>query len=186
MTCRSDMDMNSKLWIARDEDGSLFLYRLKPRLHSNDKKFVVSDDAPTIAGEFLVIDDELFPELTFENSPQLVEVKLANGVDVLITPTGFDDFWNLYDKRVGKQKCIKLWGRMTLAEQKACMEYIPLYKQAQPDKQYRKNPETFLRNKSWNDEIIVGNHKDAERSHRLAESASLVAKYTGGGGQDKG
>lgn len=184
MTCRSDMDMNSKLWIARDEDGSLFLYRLKPRLpllDSKEKKFVVSDETQSIVGEFMEIDSDLFPELTFENSPQLVEFKLANDVDVLVTPTGFDDFWNLYDKRVGKQKCIKLWGRMTLEEQKVCMNYIPLYKQAQPDKQYRKNPETFLRNKSWNDEIIVGNHKDAERSQRLAESASLVAKYTGGG-----
>lgn len=174
--------MNYKLWIARDEDGSLFLYRLKPRLpllDSKEKKFVVSDETQSIVGEFMEIDSDLFPELTFENSPQLVNFMLAGNDDVLITPTSFDDFWELYDKRVGKQKCIKLWGKLTLSEQAECMKYIPLYKQAQPDKQFRKNPETFLRNKSWNDEIIIGNNKDAERSQRLAEAASLVAKYTG-------
>ena len=37
------------------------------------------------------------------------------------------------------------------------MNYIELYKQSQPDKQFRKNPETFLNNKSWNDEIINTN-----------------------------
>ena len=66
----------------------------------------------------------------------------------------FDDFWNLYDKKVGKPKCISLWQKLTKTERKSCMQYIPLYKQAQPDKQFRKNPETFLRNKSWNDELI--------------------------------
>ena len=34
------------------------------------------------------------------------------------------------------------------------MQYIPKYKIAQPEKQYRKNPETFLDNEGWNDEVI--------------------------------
>ena len=33
-------------------------------------------------------------------------------------------------------------------------EYIPQYKLAQPNKKYRKNPDTFLNGKSWNDELI--------------------------------
>lgn len=68
--------------------------------------------------------------------------------------TGFDTFWAAYDKKVGRPKCEKLWEKLTIKEKKDCLDYIPLYKQAQPDKQYRKNPETFLRNKSWNDELI--------------------------------
>ena len=41
------------------------------------------------------------------------------------------------------------------------MSYIPQYKQCQPDKKYRKNPETFLNQKAWNDELIFdyGNRK---------------------------
>lgn len=67
----------------------------------------------------------------------------------------FEWFWNDYDKKVGdKQKLKKKWHKLTDEERQNAMNYIDLYKQAVPDKQFRKNPETFLNNKSWNDEII--------------------------------
>lgn len=67
----------------------------------------------------------------------------------------FDWFWNEYDKKVGnKTKLMKAWHKLTDEERQNAMNYIDLYKQSQPDKQFRKNPETFLNNKSWNDEII--------------------------------
>ena len=85
-------------------------------------------------------------------------IPLSTIIDTDVEVNGFDFFWNAYEKKVGRPKCEKLWAKLTLAEKKACLDYIPLYKQAQPDKQYRKNPETFLRNKSWNDEIIPHNN----------------------------
>ena len=67
----------------------------------------------------------------------------------------FEWFWNDYDKKVGdKQKLKKKWNKLTDIERQNAMNYIDLYKQSVPDKQFRKNPETFLNNKSWNDEII--------------------------------
>lgn len=67
----------------------------------------------------------------------------------------FEWFWNDYDKKVGdKQKLKKKWNKLTDEERQNAMNYLDLYKQAVPDKQFRKNPETFLNNKSWNDEII--------------------------------
>lgn len=67
----------------------------------------------------------------------------------------FEWFWNDYDKKVGdKQKLKKKWQKLTDEERQNAMNYLDLYKQAVPDKQFRKNPETFLNNKSWNDEII--------------------------------
>ncbi len=67
----------------------------------------------------------------------------------------FEWFWNEYDKKVGdKQKLKKKWNKLTDEERQNAMNYIDLYKQSVPDKQFRKNPETFLNNKSWNDEII--------------------------------
>lgn len=70
------------------------------------------------------------------------------------TDASFEAFWNLYEKKVAMQKCLKLWNKLTPKEKADCMAYIPKYKIAQPDKQYRKNPETFLRNKSFYDELI--------------------------------
>ena len=67
----------------------------------------------------------------------------------------FEWFWNHYDKKVGdKQKLKKKWHKLTDEERQNAMNYLDLYKQSVPDKQFRKNPETFLNNKSWNDEII--------------------------------
>ena len=62
-----------KLWIARDFDGFLNLYINKPKLDSNDNVYYVMED------DYLNIDKELFPEVTFENSPQQVEIKLVKG-----------------------------------------------------------------------------------------------------------
>jgi hypothetical protein len=67
----------------------------------------------------------------------------------------FEWFWNEYDKKIGdKQKLKKKWNKLTDEERQNAMNYIDLYKQSVQDKQFRKNPETFLNNKSWNDEII--------------------------------
>jgi hypothetical protein len=70
----------------------------------------------------------------------------------------FDFFWNLYDKKIGdKSKLSKKWDKLKDEERQAAIDYIPKYKESQPEKQYRKNPETFLNNKSWNDELIPKN-----------------------------
>lgn len=67
----------------------------------------------------------------------------------------FDDFWNDYDKKVGdKKKLMKKWEGISDSDKAMIKDYIPRYKKSQPDKKYRKNPETFFNNKSWNDEII--------------------------------
>jgi len=76
----------------------------------------------------------------------------------------FEWFWNEYDKKIGdKQKLKKKWNKLTDEERQNAMNYLDLYKQSVQDKQFRKNPETFLNNKSWNDEIInrtfTTNHK---------------------------
>ena len=70
----------------------------------------------------------------------------------------FEDFWNLYDKKVGeKGKLEKKWKALKDSERTAAMDHIPKYKLSQPDKQYRKHPATYLNNKSWADEIINSN-----------------------------
>lgn len=72
----------------------------------------------------------------------------------------FDRFWNLYDKKVGrKDKIESKWNKLSNQTRKAIIEYIPKYIDSQPDKKYRKNPETFLNNKSWNDEIILNDQE---------------------------
>ena len=58
-----------KLWIARDKDGSLFLYYEKP--YKCRSLFLCDVD------NGMCLDRTQFPEVTFENSPQEVELKLV-------------------------------------------------------------------------------------------------------------
>lgn len=81
------------------------------------------------------------------------EIKKETNSDTL--NVSFDDFWNLYDKKVGDKEKIKTkWAKLKDSEREAIMNHLPLYKKSQPNKKYRKDPSTYLNNKSWNDEII--------------------------------
>jgi hypothetical protein len=71
-----------------------------------------------------------------------------------IYPT-FDDFWNLYDNKHDKQDCLTKWNKLTQKEKEDIIQYLPTYINSTPDKQYRKHPKTFLKNKSWQNEIIT-------------------------------
>lgn len=67
----------------------------------------------------------------------------------------FDRFWNLYDKKVGdKKKLLKKWAKLTQEDKDKIFETLPKYV-ASAEKQFRKNPEAYLNNEAWNDEIIV-------------------------------
>ena len=86
--------------------------------------------------------------------PQIVGTNNNNTNNNKLT-ISFDKFWNLYDKKVGKKSKIeKKWNKLSDKDRKNIISYLPKYKEAQPNKKYRKNPETFLNNESWNDEII--------------------------------
>lgn len=61
-----------KLWIARDYlDGALWGYNTEPI--RNGVEFACSSDSNIM----FQIPRVLFPEVTFENSPQQVEIKLV-------------------------------------------------------------------------------------------------------------
>lgn len=78
----------------------------------------------------------------------------------------FEEFWNDYDKKVGDKEKIKTkWAKISAKDKTKIKEYIPRYIRSQPQKKYRKNPETFLNNKSWNDEIIVETLKKGNIEH---------------------
>lgn len=74
-----------KLWIARFENGSLIAFYREPFKDANgfyirsryDSDESISWYSHNTGGEYLKLDSDLFPEVTYENSPQLVEIKLV-------------------------------------------------------------------------------------------------------------
>ena len=60
-----------KLWIARDKDGDLYLYDKKPIREEDYFDLNTNSEYNTL------LHSSYFPEVTFENSPQKVEIKLC-------------------------------------------------------------------------------------------------------------
>lgn len=104
-----------------------------------------------------------------------------------ISILNFDEFWELYDKKVGdKTKLRKKFETIKEPDREKIKEHIPLYRMATPDKKYRKDPQTYLNNQSWNDEIIQSNgtgrknHSAVPSEQEQLELAAVVYKHFGG------
>ena len=89
----------------------------------------------------------------------------------------FDNIWILYDEKVGcKDKLRKKWNSMSKADRKEATEYVPLYVIATEDKKYRKNFQTFLNQRGWEDEIIGATPPPASVNEKPSEISRLIAK----------
>lgn len=74
----------------------------------------------------------------------------------------FDAWWDLYDKKVERPKCVKVWKTLSDEVKATIMDHTKQYVKSTPNKKYRKNPLTYLHRESWSDEII----NEAERGWR--------------------
>lgn len=71
------------MWIARDKSGELYLYSHKPEKSADYSNWFVST-----SGLVMPIRPSLFPEVTWENSPVEVELKLTEEIiDVAESPS---------------------------------------------------------------------------------------------------
>ncbi len=119
---------------------------------------------------------------------QVIEEKPKNEITTVELYPTFDDFWDLYDKKTSKPKCQKKWKELKQSDKEKIMVFIPNYKLSQPNKKYRKNPETFLNNESWNDEIIQNQNGETEKPKYFAgrqTKEDIIANSTGWGFVDK-
>lgn len=69
----------------------------------------------------------------------------------------FEEFWEAYQKKVGKQDAIKVWKSLKL-DDKTIDELIAkarLYVSIKPESQYRKDPARWLKGKHWEDDFFA-------------------------------
>jgi len=92
---------------------------------------------------------------TYFKTPAIKERKEIKGKEIKEINISFDLFWDMYGKKRGdKEKLIVKWENLSDKERADIIAYIPKYIISQPDNKFRKDPQTFLNNKSWNDELI--------------------------------
>jgi hypothetical protein len=87
-----------------------------------------------------------------KNKDIKIDNNISNNVEKI--DFEFDRFWKLYAKSADKKTCQKLWGKISKADKAKIFETLPVYIKSTPDKQFRKNPGTYLRHRGWEDEII--------------------------------
>jgi len=73
--------------------------------------------------------------------------------EVSVWPT-FEDFWDKYDKKVGKPKSILYWKKINQGGREKIMQHLERYVPGVEQK-FRKDPERYLKYECWNDEIIT-------------------------------
>lgn len=87
-----------------------------------------------------------------ESHPE--QVSLEQVIEPLMC---FDTFWVAYDKRVNEKKCKGLWEKLTKKEILTLSNHVLNYVDSTPDKTFRKDPERYLTQKGFNNEIIIRN-----------------------------
>ena len=81
-----------------------------------------------------------------------VEVEVEKNIKT-ICDSRFEEFWNMYDHKKSKAKCEPKFNSLNESDINKIFEVLPNYIKSTPDKKYRKNPETWINQKCWNDEI---------------------------------
>lgn len=101
-----------------------------------------------------------------------VNIKENNKVNII--PDRFEEFWESYGKKVGKEKAKSKWLKLKESDKDACLLAIPNYKIARPDVQYRKDPERYLMHRVWEDELPQSNSVPKPQEYQTNTSFEIT------------
>ena len=152
---------------TQDENGLYFNERLESEVNRrkkysesrrNNRKKKTNNESPV-----------LNISKTYDQHMETVtetETKAITKTKTELYPT-FEDFWDLYDKKTGNKTLIKpKFDKLTQRLKEDIMNYLPGYIESTPNKTYRKNPQTFLNNKAWQDELINYNSNGRQQNNQ--------------------
>jgi hypothetical protein len=87
----------------------------------------------------------------------------------------FEEFWNLYDKKVERKSCYNKFMKLDLKVIEKIINVVPFYVKSTPEVKYRKNPETWINGECWNDEIKETEKK--EEGYTLANGSKISTNF---------
>jgi len=107
------------------------------------------------------------------NTQSKVEYSKVEEIKVNIA---FENWWNLYDKKRNKKYCQNYWERKMNDDERLEAYHHTTDYVKHTEKVYRKDPERYLRNKAYQDEIIIksGNQSKLKTSDILKERYRLA------------
>ena len=111
--------------------------------------------------EILNLEPQTLQEEVAPVAPTLVAVEVTEVITVeedaedIATPDrGFEIFWSMYDKKVNKVASLKAWGKLRPTDHMAIMQHVEVYVESTPEKQFRKDPVNYLKDRVWEDEVV--------------------------------
>lgn len=111
--------------------------------------------------EILNLEPQTLQEDSAPVAPTLVAVEVTEVITVeedaedIATPDrGFEIFWSMYDKKVNKVASLKAWGKLRPTDHMAIMQHVEVYVESTPEKQFRKDPVNYLKDRVWEDEVV--------------------------------
>ena len=63
----------------------------------------------------------------------------------------FEEFWEIYKKKIEKAKCMEKWNKLSDKDRELIMIHIPIYENSLSDLKYLKKPMSYLNSKMWKD-----------------------------------
>ena len=90
----------------------------------------------------------------------------------------FERWWQLYDKKIGKENCMEKWSRLTFDERKKATECTPAYVASTPNIRFRKAPLTWLNQKCWNDELPEPERLEEANAERFMDYFNDIVSGT--------
>ena len=169
---------------TQDENGLYFNERLESEVNRrkkysesrrNNRKKKTNNEVPVL--KISKTYDQHMETETETETETITETITETKVEVY---PSFEDFWILYNKRTGNKALIKpKFDKLPQKVKEEILNYLPAYIESTPDKAYRKNPQTFLNNKSWKDEIITQNGKQQNNQPDYSNLERILANTEG-------
>ena len=107
------------------------------------------------------------------NDPKVNKSKVKESKEIIEntnTIFSFDEFWETYNKKTGRANCERIYARLKDKDYAKIKETLPIYLASVKDKQFLKNPQTYLNGKCWEDEIY-------QSVSTTKQTASEVGKF---------
>ena len=107
------------------------------------------------------------------NSSSTVQDK-DKDIDKVTDKDNFESWWKLYDLKVGKQNTMMQWIKKAITDD----EYQDIINHTKEyvkgDKKYRKHPERYIRDRKWEDEIVVATQKINLKDYRMTTTGHYI------------
>ena len=150
------------LWLlaSESEDGSFdadtdeLAFRLRlPRKELQDGVNALVESRFLVASTPLASCEQLAPESVL--SASVLSASSVEG-EREREAADFQRFWEAYGKQVDKVKAMRAWAKLRpdIEMVNLLIERATKYRDATPDKTYRKHPATWLNGRCWEDEIV--------------------------------